>query len=441
MKSAVSFLMMVLFCLCLISCGEVRQGKKPAFNDLYARLAFEPPSNVQADVETQKFSFSANKAPLETLLRQIADKCQISVIAHSSLLNAQVSVEIKNAPASEVLASIARSLDKRLSKIGATYFLGPAEPEDRGSLVRTVKRLNSDELKGICDLFKSEHGRASVTPDGLVVVADRVEVLERLNNTFDQIENASVGCWVVQLVVTSLGERTKTELGIQTDLTANFAANLAKPDISSWNATAAFSSFLKSVHDSSDSQIVAEPLVLVRDGSETVIRRGEDLRLPKKQTSPYGTVETVGYEIISTGLTIKTTVRDDTRGNAQMSLDVDLSAITGFVEDLPIITTQNLKSSTSLRSGGIYLLGSLESSANTRTLTGTPLPLLYGKEKSGNLLQIWGRVYKIAAPFSGAQPVAEGPAKPETATVAQPPVVPSVVTSGNAFDYRSGKTP
>lgn len=412
MRNVASFWMMALCCLCLLSsCGSQNRAPAPVFAEHYGRIALLPQvAHVGVDA-TARFSFSAQGAPLPALLRQIADKADVSVIAHSSLHNSLVSVEVKDAPVPEVLASIARSLDRRLTRIGAIYFLGPVEPEDRGALVRKVRRLNADELLKICDLFKSENGRTHVSADGLVIAADRVEVLERLAQTFDQIERADVSSWVLQLVVVALGDRTKNTLGISTELTAQFAANLATPNLATHSASAALSSLLVSVHDSSDSRVVAQPMLIVRDGSTSTIRRGEDLRLAKRSTSPYGTSEITGYEVIPTGLTIVATLRDDTAQAASLSLKLDLSSISGYQDALPIITTQGLESQTSLVTGGVYLLGSLEASTLSTSLAGSPLPLLYGRDRSAYTLQIWAKAYRIAGPLTArAQAaVAAGP--------------------------------
>jgi hypothetical protein len=103
-----------------------------------------------------RFSFSAQDAPLQTLRRQVADVASVSIVAHSSPDAGKVSIEVKDAPVPEVRASIARSLDRRLTRIGQIYFLGPVKSEDRGSLVRRVRRLNAELLSKITELFRSE---------------------------------------------------------------------------------------------------------------------------------------------------------------------------------------------------------------------------------------------------------------------------------------------
>lgn len=444
MRNVASFSMMALCCLFLHSCGDNRAALPP-FVDHYARIALLPQVTHASSDSAERFSFSAQGAPLPTLLRQIADRASVSVISHSSLHNALVSVEVKDAPVPEVLAAIARSLDRRLSRIGGIYFLGPVEAEDRSALVRKVRRLDAEELTKLCELFKSEHGRCHVSSDGLVIVADRVEVLERIANTFDQVERAETSSWVLQLVVVALGDRTKNTLGISTDLTAQFAANLATPNLATHSASAALSALLVSVHDSSDSRVIAQPLLIMRDGSTSTIRRGEDLRLAKRSTSPYGTSEITGYEVIPTGLTIAATLRDDTAKAAGLSLKLDLSSISGFQDTLPIITTQGIESETSIAAGGVYLLGSLEASSLSHSLSGSPLPLLYGRDRSSYTMQIWCKAYRIAGPLTSSQQavaaeaaMGEGPAKPETPTPdAVPPslfdappatIVPPLVT-------------
>jgi type II secretory pathway component GspD/PulD (secretin) len=425
MQNVVLCWMIALCCLSLLSCvGTATRPPSPEFRDLYVKVAGqEVTQHLDPDAAT-RFSFSAQDAPLPALLRQIADKANVSLISHSSLEKAKVSIEVKDAPVSEVLAAIARSLDRRLTRIGGIYFLGPVEPEDRSSLVRRVRRLTAEELSKITELFRSEHGRSFVSGDGLVVVADRVEVLQRLSSTFDQVETADVSSWVLQLVVVALGESTKNNLGITTSLTAKFAANLASPSLVSHDATAVFSALLESVHDSHDSFLVTQPLVVVRDGSTSVIRRGEDVRLAKRSTSPYGTSEVTGYELIKTGLTISAGLRDDTSDHANLLLKLELSSISGYQDNLPIVTTQGLDSQTSLVSGGVYLLGSLEASSLDRSLGGSPLPLSFGRQRTAHTLQIWAKAYRIGGPLPLSQ----------QAAAAAGPVLPSA--RPNPFDLK-----
>ena len=108
---------------------------------------------------------------------------------------------------------LGRRLNCRATRIGNVWFLGAIAPEDRGVLVRSVRRLKAEELTKVCTLFASEVGRQVAFEDGLVVVADRVEVLQRLVQALDQLEATPAGCWVVRFTWFRWVTRSSTSWG------------------------------------------------------------------------------------------------------------------------------------------------------------------------------------------------------------------------------------
>ena len=395
MKSAMLGCLISLFCFLCCSCSRVELVKAKPFKDYYEQLLNVPLEHSDTLIDVPKISLSATGIALPALLRQLADEMGASVIAHQSLDSALVNLEVKNATISEVLGAVARRLDQRLTRIGKTWFLGPVLPEDRGCLVRKVNRLNEEQLGKILDSFKSEIGRFSSFSDGVVVVADRVEVLERLTNALDDLEKLPSNSWVCQLYLIQLNNSAKMSLGIKTDYTVKFTANIASNADDSHVASLALSSLLESSYGLAGSSILASPLLVIRNGSKGEIKYGTEVRLPKKSTSPYGTVEVTGYEVIQTGFNVSSTIRDDSSSSGLLDLDLSLSSISSYIEGVPQIQREQFTTSASILSGGTYLLGSLDIGSKAKSLDGNIASANWSKSSDQNTLYIWARMYKI----------------------------------------------
>jgi hypothetical protein len=396
--------------------------KPIAFKDYYEQLTSTPSGHAENIEQGPKITLSATGIALPALLRQIADEFGASIIAHHSLDKSVVNLEVKGATISEVLAAVARRLDQRLTKIGQTWYLGPVLPEDRGCLVRKVGRLNDEQLAKILESFKSEIGRFSAFPDGVVVMADRVEVLERLANALDELERLPSGSWVCQLYLVQLNNSAKASLGLKTDYTVKFTANIASSAPETKTASLALSSLLESSYSVAGSSVLASPLLVVRNGSPGIIKYGNEVRLPKKTTSPYGTVEVTGYEVIQTGFNVSATIRDDSAVSGLLDLDLSLSSISAFVDGVPQIQREQFTTTASILSGGTYLLGSLDLGTKGRGLEGNIMGAKWSQSSEQNTLYVWARMYKIKGKtlYSTAKEIFEVPSPPKNAQGAHP---------------------
>ena len=395
MRSVLLGSMMILFCISCSSCARADLIKPSPFKDYYQQLSVVPLAHAETAASAVRLTFSATAIALPAFLRQLADEGGVSIISHKSLDEALVTLDVRDATVSEVLASVARRLDSRLTRIGNTWFIGPILPEDRGSLVRKVGRLSADQIGKILDSFKSDMGRFSTFSDGVIVVADRVEVLERLTNALDELEKLPANSWVCQLYLVQLNNSAKLALGLKTDYTAKFTANIASNTADSHAASLALSSLIDSSWSVAGSTVMAAPLMLVRDGSPAVIKYGNEVRLPRKTTSPYGTVEVTGYEVIQTGFSVAVDVRDDSIARGLLNLDLSLSSITGYQDGIPQLQKEQFTTAVSVSSGGTYLLGSLDLGTKGKGWEGNVLSASYSKSSDQTTLYIWSRVYKI----------------------------------------------
>lgn len=366
-------------------------------------------------LEDRKITLTAIGVPLVDLLRQISDEAGISVIASSNLDSQLVSLEIKEATAEQVLSAVARRMNERLAKIGTIYYLGSIAPEDRGFTVRRVRRLKYQELQSVATLFMSEFGRNVSFADGLLVAADRVEVLERLNKALDQLEGTKSATWVVQIYIVSLSNSFMHELGLDLSQSITMSYKLNNGS-NSGSVTGTLDALLVSTHDDANGGIIAQPLMLIRDGGSAKLSDGVEQPIPKYTNLTSGNLELSGFEIISVGLKTEASIREETDSSAQLSLSVELSKISGYVKDYPIVAKQQLVTEVSLRSGGEYLLGQLLDQKSFDQVGGSVLPSVLKLERSRNQTQVWCKAYRIAGtpldrpvvPSTQSEPVTPG---------------------------------
>lgn len=283
-----------------------------------------------------------------------------------------------------------------LDRHGNLYFLGEARPDARGVLVRRVRRLGSADLQRAIACQLSVDGRAVAYGDGLCVVCDRVAVLEKVGLMLDGIEQADSPLWCVQLYVVSLSMEDLQDFGLDVapavDVSLAFASASQGFNVGALSGASlrgGVDSVLRAVDEARDSEVVAEPLFLLVDGEEARFHRGN--RLPYRQDiiSQDGAVSSRTYAYVESGLTIKVDLRERGPGVAWLMVDVKSSEVEGFVDDsVPRLGEESFATKVLLRSGGVYLLGSLERRKNAVNQV-TFLRMGSEKTKERRVLQIW----------------------------------------------------
>ena len=344
--------------------------------------------------------------PLVSFLRWVSDRAGVSVVADSKLDQTPVTLDVINEQISDVLGMVARRMGVQVTRTGNLYYLGTLRPEDRGVLVRRCRRLTSADLSAAVAVLLSENGRAHAYDDGLLVVGDRVEVLQRVHELLDRIESSASVCWCIQLYLVSLGNSDLTDLGLDVEPTLNVAYTFATASNSLGAASAAssavkgatlnggLSAILKAAKQRKGVAIQAEPLFTLIDGGEAEFIRGDKVPVPKSITTQNGFVETAGFDYVQTGLDVHVGIRELSDDAARFKTSVKISEVTGQVSTAPITSDQSFDAESVIHSGGVYLLGSLKRSEVQHTQSSS---LKWGdtKQVDNAVLQVWCRAYRV----------------------------------------------
>ena len=348
-------------------------------------------------------TFTCKDLPFSQFAQWFVRSTGFSLVGAESLDKVNLSLSFKNQSINSVLQIISRRYGVAVTRHGDIYYLGPITPSDRGLLVKKVSRLDSDQLKHAIAVQLSDIGRQITYPDGLVVVGDRVEVLDRVNKLLTSIESAPTDVWVVQLYLISISDSASTDLGLDVtpsaDLSLNFAvASRGILDDSTKFIVELDSSLRNILHASrtvSGVKMVAEPLFLLLDGETGKFSNGKNVPVPKKTVSNEGTVTTSGFDIVETGQQMAVSVRQVGKDSARVDVDINISDIVGYVEDAPITDTRSYKGVSVASSGGVYLVGSLSSDSRMSALQGA-FSSYFQKQNRKDIIQIWLRCYRVA---------------------------------------------
>jgi type II secretory pathway component GspD/PulD (secretin) len=249
----------------------------------------------------------------------------------------------------------------------------------------------------------SINGKVVSLEGGLLVVSDKVEVLNRVSEMLAAVESAPADSWVVQLNILSMSGLDTHDLGVAIDPSAELALTFARASSGDPGSVlqlgGVLSAALHLARSSHRVQVLAQPLLTLVDGGTATHEDVRSIPTPKRVASPEGTVSTTDYERVDAGLIVKLTLRDMGSGRARLALSVELSDIDGYVESAPILAKTTYDTSAVVASGGVYLLGSLHQVQRGSGVEGA-FRTVSTKDDRSRDWQVWARCYKIAGPVN-----------------------------------------
>jgi hypothetical protein len=361
------------------------------FKEVYQPLADNSEIGFQAELREKKYSFVAEGMPLKYFVRWLADVSGCSVVTSEEMDERTLTANIQEQNLDTILEFVSRRYSMQVIKTGSMYYVGELRSEDKGVLVRKVTKLTEEGLKQVVGNLLSEYGRCSTFPDGLIVVSDKIKVLNKINEMIDLLESTSEGSWCVQLYLISIRKNAEMKLGYNTTVSQKIVVDSFK----STSSPLVLNALLDLSASYDDIEIMAEPLFLLIDGLETKFYSGEEYPVPKKSVSSEGTVQTTGYEFIPVGLTISVSLREVSKTAARLSVNYQMGSVIGFVADVPITEQQTYKTSAICEQSGVYLLGSMDRKDRRKNIKGA-IPVHLSTEKKEATIQVWARVFKIA---------------------------------------------
>jgi len=347
-------------------------------------------------------SLSVHQVPLVHVLRLLHDRHGVSSIVAQGLEDRLVSIECTDVPVSEVMGRLARRFGSTAIISGGLWYFGDLTGEDRAVTVLRVPRLNREDLSAAISAQMGQTGRSWVGDDGIVVVSDTVDGLQRIHRFASQLALLESPTWVLQLYLVTVSESRAKSWGLDLDHLVSYSATYASGSMIAGAAglSVGLDSVLFAASSSTDTHIQARPLLLVSDGERAIMSSGRVVPVPRRSVSPEtGQAIVVGYDEVTIGLDVDVTVRETSLQTARLTLDVRQSQLLELVADeVPVTLRDAIRTTAIIRSGGVYLLGSLDSYRTSDTSSGPIIHTAQQTDATRSSTLVWARVYRIAGP-------------------------------------------
>ncbi len=390
----------------------------PVFRQHYQELteAVAQRPRAAAEAAGPKITLSCQEITLGALCQWIAAETGSSIVVQQGLENQAVSLEIHDEPLGAVMDVLAARLGVSLDRRGTLYYLGQTRPESRGVLVRRVRRLGREEIQQAVGVHLTQEGKVACFDDGLLVVGDRVAILERIGDVLDEVEKAQSPCWCVQCYIVSLTDADIRDVGLDVapalEVSAAFASGSQLAGLSSLSARGGLEAVLQASSSTDKNRVVAQPLFLLGDGEKASVKRTVSYPVPSDSVSQDGSVTARGWQYIEAGLTLEVELRERSAGSARLGVNLEVSDVEGFKEEAPIKAAEAFVSSATIESGGVYLLGSLERD-RSRVGRWSWFQWRSKTDSERHTLFVWARAFAVSGPGGSVLERSEGEARNE----------------------------
>lgn len=345
--------------------------------------------------------------PLADFASWISLEAGISVVVADDLDSRAVTLDAVDLPVSDLMTAVARRVGAQVNRLGNLYLIGDLRPEDRALFVAKVGQVDSQTLQDMVSTLLSENGQLTASQEGLLVVADRVEVIGQVSLLVSQIKNASPDTWCCSFYVVDVFDEYALDLGGDPVPTIVLSATFAdgSSGISkSWLAAAAFDTKLTALQVDGRLDVTAKPMMLLVSGITSTWANQVNQPYRTKTVTDQGVIVDDGIEYLQIGDLLTVKISDLERGQALLEYSWTSSRILDTTsEGLPVDRRITHSSRAAVNSGGLYLLASFDLQEDQRNTTGI-IPLHFEKAKRSRRVEIWATVYRIA-------PLADTPAR------------------------------
>lgn len=387
--------------ICINGCRSDSVEDDP-FSSLYKSAPLSSLKKSTSDPSfssSPKLSLSANDMPFSVFARVLSDQFNVGLVFSESLSKKTITAEFKNTLLSDVLNVVSRQLDTELVKVGNTYYIGKLRTQDRGIFVRKVFGYNNKDLQESCKGVLSDQGKVSVIGSGIVAVTDVESVLVRVSEFFDYLSSCDSPVWIVQLAFLTINKDILIEGGLKISTSGTISYNASENEFSLKDLN--IDGIVNAAMSSSFADVHSCPMLLCREGSESVWKYGKRVPVPKKTASSYGTVSTTDFTYIDVGFLVRAKVSRSREGGI-LDLEIGRSDIAGYVEYAPVTDQNTYTLSVDMVPLRPYLLGELQTFKDLNTQSDI---LNFGKTRGKGSVQVWGQIYPITPGVSRKFPI------------------------------------
>lgn len=303
-----------------------------------------------------------------------------------------MTLEVVEVSIDDVVAMVARRLGTQSTESGGLYFIGKLRPEDRGTLVRRVPELSREDAVSVSRLFASDNGRSTVTGGGLLIAGDTVEVLSRMSEVMDAIQELDRVVWVAKLHVLAIDSQDVDRFGLTSSAGVRGSLFASSLGLVTPAAQVTLESALEAVERSSASRVMAQNMFVLNDGQRGTYQRGQ--RVPITESIIVEQRVSESTRLIDVGFNVEIEVASLDEGDAVLRLRVADERVVEVRDGQPVIDGFTYSGETDVVSGETYLVAELDVSSRDRSAWSR---LGFGRSSGvrSSVAQIWVEVFRL----------------------------------------------
>jgi hypothetical protein len=344
-------------------------------------------------------SLVAIEMPLSVLAQRLAEQTGLVVAIDPKFHNAIVTADLRYTTVENLCNLVRRQTGCEWSYSREGLAFGDVA-EIAVAPIR-VRRLSPEALAGVVDGMGNGCKLVSIDESSHLIMGER-RSLRRLQEAIADADAGDAVTWAVQLYLVSISRTASKDLGLDIVPAVQLAAVSAAGPTSAVTAasgltgSAQLQTLLRATSNRSGVELLADPLLLVRDGESVSMTRG--LRIPvrtNKVTNQTGTTITQGtIQMFQTGLELNVKAKEIGTSKVRLDVKIESSDVAAITDGVPSTTAETLDTRCDVESGGVYLVGSLRRESGRRDITQL---IQFGNvtKRDGSVMQVWVRAFRI----------------------------------------------
>jgi type II secretory pathway component HofQ len=288
----------------------------------------------------------------------------------------------------EVLESLAAQLgpDSIVApRAGGVVYLGSPGENDLMDDVFSVPFGLAAEWVGVYKLAGSSHS-SIVSIGDRIVAHDTREGIAHMRVLHERMTSVRHQ-YSVDVTVVELSETSAKDLGVEWGIDAGMDVGVSAPVAKLQTYAVGLKAALAASVDRGGAEVLTSGRLLVVEGEESSLQVGDSVPVPKRTVSPQGTVSDVDFAVIPTGTVFTVKARSVAGGLVRLDLSPEISAVTSFVRDFPVVSKRKLTSQCVLGSGGLCVLGGMTVQSDIRNLHSLPGIDLFNRRRQSKDLR------------------------------------------------------
>jgi len=284
--------------------------------------------------------------------------------------------------------------------------LGSADAEQKEIFYYHCKNVRAATLKRVLENFITSSGTVAYSDESdIVVVSDIKDNMEQLKQIAvrvdERVPQILVEAQIVELTLDRDFEKelkldfqhtSSSELSFVKQLLVQLTTPGAQPDTGQGanftlrpyvqnyddNKRNELSTFLRYLETRGKAKILSAPNLILRRGSEGSIITGQDVPIQEKTVTSGTTSISTTFKRVGIKLKVRPVMIRD--GTVRMSVNPEVSTVTGFSGDNPIIALRNAMTELEVKDGELISIGGLlrseERSVRKRVPVASAIPLI-----------------------------------------------------------------